>query len=129
MVKPRILLADDNEELLSLFKELLEPDFEVVATVRNGHELVNAFKIFKPDVSIVDINMPEMSGVDATRKIMEEDLDARVILLSAHHDRTIIEEGFSAGAKGFVLKLTADDDLVHAVNEINRGNTYISPYI
>jgi len=127
MDKPRILIADDNEEMLFLFKEMLELDFDVVAAVHDGRELINAFKNFKPDVSIVDINMPEMSGFDATRKIIEEDLDARIILLSAHKDRSLVEEGFSAGAKGFVLKLTANDDLVRAVNEINRGNIFVSP--
>jgi DNA-binding NarL/FixJ family response regulator len=127
--KIKIALADDHVEMLQILKEILEPEFDVVASVRNGRALLKAFKDFKPDVIIVDINMPEMSGFEVTRKILQEDIDARIILLSAHKDRQIVEEGFSIGAKGFVLKHSADEDLVDAVSEIIHGNSYVSPSI
>jgi two-component system, NarL family, response regulator DegU len=125
--KTKIVIADDNEEILDLYKELLEMEFDVVAAAHDGPELLNAFKSFKPDVAIIDINMPEMSGFEVTRRIIEEDHNARIILLSAHKDRSMVEKGFSVGAKGFVLKITAGDDLVRAVYEISQGRTYISP--
>jgi two-component system response regulator DegU len=125
--KIKIVVADDHEEMLSLFKEILEPEFEVVATVCNGRDLLKAIKNLKLDVVIVDINMPEMNGFEVTRKIVESDPKARIILLSAHKDREMVEEGLSIGAKGFVLKLTAHEDLVRAVYAINQGQSYISP--
>jgi len=127
--KIKIALADDHEEMLYILKEILEPEFEVVAAVRNGSVLLKTVKNFQPDVVIVDINMPEMSGLEVTRRILNEDINARVILLTAHKDRSIVEKGFLAGAKGFVLKLTADEDLVDAVNEVINGNRYVSPSI
>ena len=127
--KIKIAVADDNEEMLLLFKDILEPEFEVVAAVGNGPDLLKSVKDLHPDVIIVDINMPEMSGFEVTREILKDDLEARIILLTAHKDRQIVEEGFSVGAKGFVLKLTADDDLADAVREITQGNIYVSPSI
>jgi DNA-binding NarL/FixJ family response regulator len=127
--KIRIVVADDHEEMLSLVKEVLQPEFEVVAAVRDGRDLLHAVKNYKPDVIIADITMPEMSGIEATRKIVEEDLEARIILLTMHNDRTMVEEGFSAGAKGYVLKLAASQELVTAVYEIIQGRFYISPLV
>ena len=127
--RAKIALADDNEEMLYILKEILEPEFEVVAAVRNGSVLLKAVKNFQPNVVIVDINMPEMSGLEATRRILDDNNKARIILLTAHKDRSIVEKGFLAGAKGFVLKLTADEDLVDAIHEVINGNSYISPSI
>ena len=129
LCKIKVAIVDDNEEMLSIFKDILEPEFDVVAAVRNGPALLKSLKEIKPDVIIVDINMPEMSGFEVTRKILQEDIEARIILLSAHKDRQIVEEGFFSGAKGFVLKHTADEDLVDAVSEIIHGNSYVSPSI
>jgi DNA-binding NarL/FixJ family response regulator len=128
-VKFKIVLADDNEDILYLIKEILEPEFEVVAMARNGPELLKAVEDFKPDVTILDINMPGMSGFEAMKRILEEDIDARIILITAHKDRMLVEKGISAGAKGFVLKFTASEDLVPAVNEVCQGNIYISASI
>jgi len=125
----KIALADDNEEMLYMLKEILEPEFEIVAAVPNGSVLLKAVKNSQPDVVIVDINMPEMSGLEVTRRILNDDTKTRIILLTAHKDRSIVEKGFLAGAKGFVLKLTADEDLIDAVYEVINGNRYISPSI
>jgi DNA-binding NarL/FixJ family response regulator len=127
--KIRIVVADDNEDLLNLLKEVLEPEFDVVAAVRDGHDLLQAVKNFKPDLIIVDINMPEMSGIEATRRIVAEDPKAKIILLTVHTDRRIVEEGMSAGAKGYVFKLAAGRELAQAIYEIMWGQYYISPYI
>ncbi len=127
--KIKIAVADDHEDMLHLLKEILETEFDVVAAVRNGPALLKAVKDFKPDVIIVDINMPEMSGFEVTRKILQEDIEALIILLTAHKDRQIVEEGFLVGAKGFVLKLTAGQDLLNAVYKIIEGDSYVSPSI
>jgi DNA-binding NarL/FixJ family response regulator len=127
--KIRIVVADDHEEMLSLIKELLQPEFEVVATVRNGRDLLDAVKNFKPDVIIIDISMPGMSGIEATMRIVEEDPDARIILVSMYNHRSMLEEGISAGAKGYVYKLAAGRELVPAVYEVAEGGFYISPLV
>jgi len=127
--KIKVAIVDDHEEMLSILKDILEPEFDVVAAVRNGQALLKSLKEIKPDVIIVDINMPEMSGFEVTRKILQEDLEARIILLSAHKDRQIVEKGFVSGARGFVLKHTADEELVDAVSEVIHGNSYVSPSI
>jgi DNA-binding NarL/FixJ family response regulator len=121
------VLADDHEEMISLVKEELQPEFEVVAAVRDGRDLLQAVKNFKPDIIIADINMPEMSGIEATRRIVEDYTEARIILLTMHTDRGIAEEGISAGAKGYVYKLAAGRELVAAVCEVIQGRFFISP--
>jgi CheY-like chemotaxis protein len=73
--KVRIVVADDNEDMLGLLKERLEPEFEFIAAVRDGRDLLQAVKNFEPDIVITDISMPEMSGIEATRKIVEETLN------------------------------------------------------
>jgi DNA-binding NarL/FixJ family response regulator len=127
--KIRIVVADDYEEMLSIVKEVLQSEFEVVAAVRDGRDLLKAVRNFKPDVIIANINMPEMSGIEATRIILEEDFDAKIILLTMYNDRKVVEVGISAGAKGYVFKLAADRELVPAVYEVIEGGFYISPLV
>jgi DNA-binding NarL/FixJ family response regulator len=127
--KIRIVVADDHEEILSVIKEVLQPEFEVVAAVRDGRDLLQAVKNFKPDIIIANINMPEMSGIEATRRIVEEDFEARIILLTMYNDRSMVEEGISAGAKGYVFKLAAGRELVPAVYEVIQGRFYISSLV
>jgi DNA-binding NarL/FixJ family response regulator len=91
--------------------------------------LLQAVKNFKPDVIIADISMPEMSGIEVTRKILEEDFDAKIILLTMHIDRSMAEVGISAGARGYVFKLAAGQELVPAVYEVIEGRFYISPLV
>ncbi|MBO0723488.1 MAG: response regulator transcription factor [Blastocatellia bacterium] len=129
MNKIRIVVADDNEDLLNLVIEVLQPEFEVVAAVRDGQDLLQAVKNFKPDIVIADISMPEMSGIEATMRIVEEGFEAKIILLSMHKDRSILEEGISAGAKGYVYKLAIGRDLVPAVYEVMQERIYISPLV
>jgi DNA-binding NarL/FixJ family response regulator len=127
--KIRIVLADDHEEMLSLVTEMLQPEFEIIAAVRDGRDLLHAVKNFKPDVIIADVNMQQMSGIEATRIIVEEDPEAKIILQTMYTDRTMVEEGISAGAKGYVFKLTAGKELAPAVYELMQGRLYISPLV
>jgi len=125
----RIVVADDSEEMLSLVIEVLQRDFDVVAAARDGRDLLHAANNYKPDVIIADINMPELSGIEATKKIVEEDPEVKVILLTMLNDRAVVEEGISAGAKGYIFKLAAGRELVPAVYEVIRGGLYISPHV
>jgi DNA-binding NarL/FixJ family response regulator len=125
----RIVVADDNEDMLELLKDILQPEFEVIATVRDGRDLLQAVQNLKPDIVITDISMPEMSGIEATRKLVEENPKAKVIILTVHTDRKIVDEGISAGANGYVFKLAAWRELTQAINEIMLGNVYISSHM
>ena len=125
----RIVVADDNEDMLELLKDILEPEFEVIAAVRDGRDLLQAVKNFKPDIVITDISMPGMSGIEATRKLVEENTKAKIIILTVHTDRKIVDEGISAGANGYVFKLAAWRELALAINEIMQGNVYISSHM
>jgi DNA-binding NarL/FixJ family response regulator len=125
----RIIVADDNVDMLELLKDILEPEFEIIAAVRDGRDLIQAVKNFKPDIVITDVSMPEMSGIEATRKITEENLKAKIIILTVHTDRKIVDEGISAGANGYVFKLAAWRELTQAIYEIMQGNVYISSHM
>jgi DNA-binding NarL/FixJ family response regulator len=127
--KIRIVVADDNEDMLELLREIRETEFEVIAAVRDGRDLIRAVKDFKPDIVITDISMPELNGIDATRKIVEENLKAKIIILTVHTDQKIIDEGLSAGANGYVFKLAACRELGPAIHEIIGGNVYISSHM
>jgi DNA-binding NarL/FixJ family response regulator len=125
--KISIVVADDNEEMLSLCEEILQLEFEVVATVRDGRDLLQAVENFKPDVIIADISMPEISGIEATKRIITKNMGAKIILLTMHSNQRLVEEGISAGAMGYVFKMAAFRELVPAVHEVIQGRYYISP--
>lgn len=125
--RTRVLLADDHDEVLADIRDLLEPDFEIVAAVGDGCELVTASETLRPDVIVTDISMPKLSGLEAAWKITSENPAALVILLTAHRDPALVAKGLAAGAKGYVLKLTAGEELVYAIQQVVGGGCYVSP--
>ena len=127
----RVLLVDDHAILSQGLRRLLErePDMKVVGDARNGREAVEIATELKPDVVVMDIAMPELNGIDATRQIVAKLPDTRVLALSARSDRQVVTEVLRAGAVGFSLKETTVDDLVLAIRTVASGQTYVNPLV
>jgi DNA-binding NarL/FixJ family response regulator len=126
----RILLADDHAVIRQGLKTLLERrGFQVVCEASNGQEALRAADKALPEVAILDISMPVLNGVDAAREMTKSSPKTKVILLTQHDEDQYVTEALRSGAKGYVLKSQAADDLVHAIREVCRGSVYLSPGI
>lgn len=124
----RIVLADDHPSYRAVVREMLdhEPDLVVVAEADDGLEAIRADLEQCPDVIIMDIGMPQMDGIETTRRIVGQRAHARVIALTLHADARFVEAMFEAGASGYVLKQDAFSDLLDAVHEVVAGRRFVS---
>ena len=129
MTKPRILIADDHQILAEGLRGLLEPEFEVVAVVADGRELVAAAENYRPDVIVADITMPSLNGIDAAVQLRDAEVKTKVIFLTMHRDVAYARRAMDAGAAGFVLKHSVASELVTAVRAALQGRTYVTPMI
>ena len=131
MQKITVLLADDHTVLRQGLRALLvaEADIEVVGEADNGRQAVQLVRKFLPDVVVMDIAMPLLNGLEATRQITREVPSTRVIMLSSYSDDEYVEQLTDAGAIGYLLKQTAATDLLKAIREAKQGNAYFSPAI
>lgn len=131
MGKIRVVLADDHTLVREGFRSLLkeERSIEVVGEASDGREAVVLAKKLVPDVIVLDISMPLLNGIQATQQIRKSCLKINVLILSMHRDEEYVREVFHAGAGGYLLKHTTGSDLVRAIQEISRGNAFISPTI
>lgn len=127
--KIRILLADDHQVLRSGLKALLnmEPDLDVIADVSNGKEAVDAAAELKPDVVVMDISMPEMDGLKAAEAIHNMGLPSRIVMLTVHADEDYLFQTLRLGASGYVLKSSADNELIDAIRTAHRGEVFLYP--
>ncbi len=122
MGKARILLADDHTLVAEAIKRLLEPEFEVVAVVADGRSLVREALALKPDVALVDLNMPMLNGFDASEQLKTANPAIKIIVLTMNEDAEIAAETLRTWASGFLLKKSAGSELVKAVREVLHGN-------
>src|SRR5262245_10188138 len=129
MTRPRILIADDHQILAEGLRGLLDSEFEVVGVVADGRELVAAGKKHNPDVIVADITMPSLNGIEAAGQLRDVGVEAKVVFLTMHRDVAYARRALEAGAVGFVLKHSAAAELVTAVREALRGQTYVTPMI
>ena len=131
MQKIKVLLADDHTLVRQGLHTLLaiEPDILVIAEADTGRKAVQLAKAQLPDVVIMDIAMPLMNGLEATRQIVRDVPKARVLLLSSYNDEEYVHQLTEAGAAGYLLKQTAANELITAIREVHRGNAYFSPAI
>jgi DNA-binding NarL/FixJ family response regulator len=127
MDRPRILLADDHRGIAEELRTLLEGEFDVVATVADGHALLRAVDVARPDVVITDIVMPGLDGIAATAALRARHPGTPVVLVTVYDDSELAERGYAAGACAYVLKHVAARDLVPAVRAAMRGERYESP--
>lgn len=130
-MKTKIVIADDHKIMREGLKALIEkqPDMEVAAEAQDGLTATKLARKLMPQVIIMDIGMPEMNGIDATRQIISENKDIRIIALSMHSDRRFVLEMLKAGASGYLLKDSAFEELVNAVHTVMSGQSYLSPRI
>ena len=125
----KILLADDHALVRQGFRLILaaQPDMEIVGEAGNGREAVELAEKLKPDVVVMDVAMPELNGVEATRRLATVAPRTRVLALSMHKDSVYVREILRAGARGYLLKDSVDTDLLAAVRAVARGDGYLSP--
>ena len=128
-MKIQVLLVDDHKMLREGLKSLLAdaPDIEVVGEACDGRTALDLVRTLAPDVVVMDVGMPELNGVEATRQIRNEHKRVRVIALSTHTDKRYVHHMLDAGACGYVLKIAAHDELLRAVRAASMGQTYLSP--
>ena len=131
MKRTRILLADDHAVVRQGFKMLLgaQPDMEIVGEASNGREAVEEAGKLRPDVVVMDVAMPELNGIEATRQLAATTPHARVMALSMHKDSVYVREILRAGARGYLLKDSGAEDLVNAIRAVARGESYLSPAV
>jgi DNA-binding NarL/FixJ family response regulator len=125
----RVILADDHTLVLEAFRKLLEPHCDVVGTVSDGRALLDLALALKPDAVLVDIAMPLMNGLDAGRQLKEKAPRIRVVYLTMDEDPDLAAEAMRAGASGYLLKTCAPSELLHAIQEVLRGGSYVTPQI
>jgi len=129
--KIRVLLADDHAVVRKGIREFLEEsdDITVIAEAGDGAEAMRLVEEHRPDVAVLDIRMPEVTGVEATRRIKERFPEVRVLILTAYDDDPYVFALLQAGADGYVLKTASGDELVRAVHTVHRGDSALSPEI
>jgi DNA-binding NarL/FixJ family response regulator len=127
----KVILADDHNIMRAGLKSLLESSKKVliVAEANNGRETVSLARKFKPDIVVMDVAMPDMNGVEATRKLARLAPDVRVLALSGHSDGMFVKGMLEAGAKGYLLKDAATTELLTAIITISKGRIYVSPSV
>jgi DNA-binding NarL/FixJ family response regulator len=128
-LKTKILLADDHKIMRAGLRSILEkePDMEVLGEAQNGLVALQLAKKLRPDLVIMDISMPDLNGIEATRRILAELSGLRVLALSMHSDRGFLIKMLKAGASGYLLKDCASEELIDAVHVIMKNRLYISP--
>lgn len=126
----KVLIADDHAIIREGLRSLLENrGIQVMDIAKNGREAVEKAIALKPDIVMMDISMPNLNGVEATAKIREEVPHARVIALSIHSSKKIVDKMFDSGASGYILKESAFDEIYDAIQEVLRTNFYLTPAI
>jgi two-component system, NarL family, response regulator NreC len=131
MARLRILLADDHTIVRQGLRKILEaqPEWTVVAEASDGRDTVRLAIDVQPDVVILDIGMPRLNGIEATRQIARRLPSVGIVILSMHSDETYILQALQAGARAYLLKDSADTDLIHGVNAAAAGKSFFSPVV
>jgi DNA-binding NarL/FixJ family response regulator len=131
VTKTRIVLADDHPIVLDGLRNLVraEEDFELVGEAASGLAALKTIRDQRPDVAVLDISMPELNGIVLCRRLISEMPELRVLVLSLHEDRAYLNQALEAGARGYILKRSAVENLVHGIRAIMVGGTYLDPAI
>jgi len=127
--RARVLIAEDSEAMMREIEHLLSPDFDIVGKASNGLDLVVEAKRLGPDLIVTDLEMPGLSGIEASRAALKERPGLPILLLTSHGDRCLVQEALGTGIRAYVLKLTAADDLIPAAYRALKGKTFVSPML
>ena len=127
----RILLSDDHTLMRQGLRHILEshPEFEIVAETSSGIEAIESARLLKPDVAIVDVAMKELNGIEATAQILKHSPHTAVLILSMYSDERYVLRAVKAGARGYVLKNSAGDELIQAIHAVEKGQAFFSPAV
>jgi DNA-binding NarL/FixJ family response regulator len=125
--RPRILVADDHQPIQERVRELLQASYDVVGAVGNGIDLLDQEKRLHPDVIVLDISMPGITGIEAAHQLRESGSTAKVVFLTVHERVEFVHACFAEGALGYVIKSRLNADLVPAIQEALSGHRFISP--
>jgi DNA-binding NarL/FixJ family response regulator len=130
-VSTRILLSDDHTLMRQGLRHILEsrPEFEIIAETSSGIEAVESARRLKPDVAIVDVAMKELNGIEATAQILKHSPHTAVLILSMYSDERYVLRAVKAGARGYVLKNSAGDELIQAIHAVEKGLAFFSPAV
>jgi DNA-binding NarL/FixJ family response regulator len=128
MRRNTVLLADDHTIVMEGLATLLrEHDFDVVGTVSDGHQLIDAAKRLRPDVIVTDLSMPGLSGLDVLPLLKAERVDSKIVVLTMHNDAGLAAVAMREGASGFLLKESAGEELLTAIRQVLQGRVYLTP--
>lgn len=126
MKPPRIVLADDHPIIREGLVQILQPDFEVVAAVGDGRELLKVAEQLTPDVIVLDLSMPLLNGIEVIRQLRRAGSRSKIVVLTMHADVSYATEALEAGASGYILKQAATDELVKGILRVLSGHVYVS---
>jgi DNA-binding NarL/FixJ family response regulator len=127
--RARVLLADDHEDFLAVETRLIEPEFDVVKTVGDGRAVLEEAAKLDPDILVLDISMPLLSGIEAAQRLQAAGSRARVVFLTVHDDPDYVRAALAAGATGYVLKCRLASELLRAMRDASAGLPFVSPSI
>ena len=123
----RVLLVDDNPEILAIARDALTPACVIVGAVTNGQSALTAASTLQPDVIVLDISMPGLSGFEVATTLRAQGSTATIVFLTIHDDAQFVDAAMQSGGTGFVVKPRLATDLLHAVQEARAGRSFVSP--
>ncbi len=129
MRKPSVLIADDHTMVVEAFRKLLEPQYEIVATVADGRSLLEIAPKVRPDVIVIDIGMPLLNGLAAGQRLKQVVPRAKLIYVTMNEDADVASEALRGGASAYLLKSSAASELLKGIHEALRGGSYVTPQI
>jgi DNA-binding NarL/FixJ family response regulator len=129
MTLPRVVLADDHAIVAEGLRLLLVGHCDLLAIVSDGPSLVDAALQHRPDIIVADISMPGFDGLQAVRRMREQGVTSKIIMLTMYADAEVAEESVAAGANGYVVKHSAGEELLKAIRAVQDGQTYITPFV
>ena len=128
-ISPTVLVADDDPAFSNRVHQLIESEFQVLATVGDGQALLAAARQRQPDLYLVDISMPRLNGFQAARLLKKEQPNARILFLTVHEEPAAVEEALAIGVSGYILKRSAAADLIPALRQVLQGGRFVSAAI